>query len=100
MVIISTSAVATIIQAVSAALMSVEAARAGVAGANNAADVTSAANSAARYEWAPMTFPGVLVVCRSPARRPCRRRYWLQLQIKARVVQAAWSSRFGLLFCA
>jgi len=46
---------------VSAALMSLEAAKAGVA--NKAADGTSAAQNAARDEFAPMTFPGVLVVC-------------------------------------
>jgi hypothetical protein len=50
-----------IIQAVSAELMSLEAARAGVA--NKAADEMSAAQNAARDEFVPMTFPGVLVVC-------------------------------------
>jgi hypothetical protein len=63
MVIIRTSAVADIIQAVSAALISEGAARAGVAN-RIAADVIGAARFAARYECAPMTFPGVLVVYR------------------------------------
>ena len=48
MVIIRTSAVATIIQAVSAALISEGAARAGVASATIAAKMIGAARSAAR----------------------------------------------------
>jgi hypothetical protein len=60
MVIINTSAVATIIQAVSALLISDVAAKAGVASVTIAADVIGAARSAARNGWAPMTFPGKL----------------------------------------
>jgi hypothetical protein len=58
MVIIRTSAVATIIQGVSAVLISEGAAKAGVAIATIAANVIGAARSAARNGYAPMTFPG------------------------------------------
>jgi hypothetical protein len=57
MVIISTSAVATIIQAVSAELISDDAAKAGVASPAIAAMI-GAAKVAARRERAPMMCPG------------------------------------------
>jgi hypothetical protein len=58
MVIISTSAVATIIHAVSAVLISDVAAKAGVAAARLAMIMNGAARRAARNERAPMTSPG------------------------------------------
>src|SRR4051794_19077775 len=59
MVIISTRAVATIIQAVSAALMLEVSANAGVANAMIAAEAAGAANVALPHECAPMVFsPG------------------------------------------
>jgi hypothetical protein len=62
--------VATIIQAVSAALISEVAAKAGVAGNEIAATLNDAASRAARNDSAPMVFPQPDFMDRMPAPLP------------------------------